>query len=137
MVYVKRRETFSASHRLYNPSLPERENVELFDKCANANGHGHNYVLEVTVRGEPNPTSGYVVDLKQLKLLIRKEIVEKVDHKHLNHDVDFLKGVNPTAENLARAFWDILVPKIRDGALYSVVVKETENNSVEYRGERA
>jgi len=135
MTYVTRRETFSASHRLYNPAFSDAKNAELFDKCSNPNGHGHNYVLEVTVAGELNKDSGYVVDLKDLKQIIRKEVIEKVDHKHLNHDVDFLKGVIPTAENIARAFWSILQNKIHGGKLHSIRVRETENNSVEYRGE--
>ena len=135
MVYVTRRETFSASHRLYNPSFSEKENFEVFDKCANLNGHGHNYVLEVTVVGDAKDDSGYVIDLKKLKALIRKEVTEKVDHKHLNHDVEFLKGIIPTAENIAKAFWTILEPKINEGRLYSIKLRETENNAVEYRGE--
>jgi 6-pyruvoyltetrahydropterin/6-carboxytetrahydropterin synthase len=134
MTYVTRRETFSASHRLYNPALSEEANLELFDKCASANGHGHNYVLEVTVVGEVQPASGYVIDLKKLKEVIRREVVDKVDHKHLNLDVDFLKGINPTAENVTKAFWDILVKKITDGRLYSIRLHETENNVAEYRG---
>lgn len=135
MVYVTRRATFSASHRLYNPDLSESENQALYDKCASPNGHGHNYVLEVTVVGEPGTKSGYVLDLKKLKEILRREIIEKVDHKHLNHDVDFLRGINPTAENLAVAFWNILQPKIVGGRLHSIRIHETENNTVEYRGE--
>lgn len=135
MVYVTRRVTFSASHRLYNPGLSERENEELYDKCANPHGHGHNYVLEVTVAGKPGTQSGYVIDLKKLKQILNREVVEKVDHKHLNHDVEFLKGVVPTAENLVVAFWRLLVPKITVGRLYSIRLHETENNAVEYRGE--
>jgi len=135
MIYVTRRVTFSASHRLFNPRLSDKENEELFDKCANRNGHGHNYVMEVTVVGEPQERTGYVVDLKKLKEILKSEIVDKVDHKHLNEDVDFMKGIIPTAENIARAFWKILVPKIPDGRLFSIRLHETENNVVEYRGE--
>ncbi len=135
MVYVTRRVTFSASHRLYNPELSEQENEELYDKCANPHGHGHNYVLEVTVAGKPGTESGYVIDLKKLKQILNREVVEKVDHKHLNHDVEFLKGVVPTAENLVVAFWRLLAPKITVGRLYSIRLHETENNTVEYRGE--
>jgi 6-pyruvoyltetrahydropterin/6-carboxytetrahydropterin synthase len=134
MMFVTRRETFSASHRLFNPQLSEARNIELFDKCANPNGHGHNYVLEVTVAGEPANDTGYVIDIKKLKDIIRSEIIAKIDHKHLNFDVDFLKGVNPTSENVAKAFWNILKDKITDGRLYSIKLRETENNSVEYRG---
>lgn len=135
MVYVTRRATFSASHRLYNPNFSNEKNFEIFDKCANPMGHGHNYVLEVTIAGDPKKETGYVIDLSKLKQIIKKEILDKVDHKHLNHDIDFLQGVIPTAENLARAFWDILVPKIPEGTLVSIRLHETENNVVEYRGE--
>jgi 6-pyruvoyltetrahydropterin/6-carboxytetrahydropterin synthase len=135
MVYVTRRATFSASHRLYNPDLTEEENFRFFDKCANEHGHGHNYILEVTVRGIPRTETGYVIDLKRLKELIKKEILDRVDHKHLNHDVDFLHGVIPTAENMVRAFWKILAPKITEGTLHAIRLHETENNVVEYRGE--
>ena len=135
MVYVTRRATFSASHRLFNPNLSREENNALFDKCANEMGHGHNYVLEVTVAGEPQERSGYVIDLKELKEILKTEILDKVDHKHLNHDVEFLRGVIPTAENVARAFWRVLQPRIRGGRLYSIRLHETENNVVEYRGE--
>jgi 6-pyruvoyltetrahydropterin/6-carboxytetrahydropterin synthase len=135
MIYVTRRVTFSASHRLFNPRLSEKENEELFDKCANRNGHGHNYVMEVTVVGEPQERTGYVVDLKRLKEILKSEIVDKVDHKHLNEDVDFMKGIIPTAENIAKVFWKILQPKIPDGRLFSIRLRETENNVVEYRGE--
>jgi 6-pyruvoyltetrahydropterin/6-carboxytetrahydropterin synthase len=134
MVYVTRQETFSASHRLYNPDLSEARNIELFDKCASPNGHGHNYVLEITVAGEPAEETGYVVDLKRLKEIIRAEVISRVDHKHLNFDVDFLKGINPTSENVAKAIWTILKDKIPNGRLYSIRLRETENNSVEYRG---
>lgn len=135
MVYVTRRATFSASHRLFNPDCTEKENNEMFGKCANPNGHGHNYTLEVTVVGEPGLKTGYVLDLKILKAIIVKEILDKVDHKHLNHDVDFLRGVIPTAENIAVAIWNALAPRITSGSLYSVRLQETENNAVEYRGE--
>jgi 6-pyruvoyltetrahydropterin/6-carboxytetrahydropterin synthase len=135
MVYVTRRATFSASHRLFNPALSNAENEAIFDKCSNEHGHGHNYVLEVTVVGDPHPQTGYVIDLKKLKAIMMREIVDKVDHKHLNYDVDFLQGIIPTAENMARAFWKILEPKITEGKLHSVKLHETENNVVEYLGE--
>lgn len=135
MMYVTRRATFSASHRLYNADLSEEENVRLFDKCASSNGHGHNYVLEVTVAGDVGKETGYVIDLKELKQILAREILDKVDHKHLNHDVDFLRGVIPTAENIVIAFWNVLSQAISRGRLYSIRLQETENNSVEYRGE--
>ncbi len=134
MIFVTRRETFSASHRLFNPDLTEAKNSELFGKCANPNGHGHNYTLEVTVAGEPSKDSGYVIDIKKLKEIINSEVIAKVDHKHLNLDVDFLRGINPTSENVVKAFWDILNDKIIGGKLYSIRLHETDKNSVEYRG---
>jgi 6-pyruvoyltetrahydropterin/6-carboxytetrahydropterin synthase len=134
-MYITRREVFSASHRLWNSDLSEEQNIELFDKCANPNGHGHNFVLEVTVVGDIKNESGYVVDLKKLKNIIREEIISKVDHKHLNHDVDFLKDKIPTAENIVREFWRVLETKITKAKLSSIRLHETENNIVEYRGE--
>ena len=135
MVYVTRRATFSASHRLFNPDLTDAENEAIFDKCSNKNGHGHNYVVEVTVVGEPNPKTGYVIDLKKLKEIVGREVIERVDHKHLNLDVDFMQGIIPTAENIAKAIWKVLEPKIAEGKLHSIRLHETENNVVEYRGE--
>lgn len=109
-------------------------NDEIFDKCNNFFGHGHNYVLEVTVAGLPNPQTGYVIDLKKLKRIIYDEIFDKVDHKHLNYDVDFLKGIIPTAENLAVSFWRILETKISDGKLHKIRLFESESSYVEYFG---
>jgi len=131
---VTRKANFSAAHRLYNPTLSEKENAEIYDKCANPNGHGHNYYLEVTVSGEPDPKTGYVIDLKKLKRIIEEYFVSKVDHKHLNLDVDFLRGVVPTAENIAIACWNQLAPHITEGKLFSVRLFESQNNSVEYKG---
>jgi 6-pyruvoyltetrahydropterin/6-carboxytetrahydropterin synthase len=134
-MYITRREVFSASHRLWNPDLTEEQNLDLFDKCANKNGHGHNFVLEVTIVGNVKNESGYVVDLKKLKHLIREEIIHKVDHKHLNYDVDFMRDIIPTSENIVRAFWRVLESKSGGAKLYSIRLHETENNVVEYRGE--
>lgn len=134
MVYVTRREIFSASHRLFNPNLSEEENNILFGKCNNPNGHGHNYTLEVTICGEVNPKTGYLIDLKLLKQIIIDNVINKVDHKNLNLDVDFLASKIPTAENIAIAVWDELENKIPNGKLYSVRLLETENNYIEYKG---
>lgn len=134
MLYLTRREVFSASHRLYNEKYSDEENLKIFGKCSNPNGHGHNYVLEVIVRGKIDPSTGYVIDLKILKQIIRENVIDKVDHKNLNIDVDFMKGLNPTAENIAIGIWNQLVNKIPSGELYSVKIYETENNYVEYRG---
>ena len=135
MVYVTRRTYFSASHRLYNPSFSEEPPPAIFDKCTTFNSNGHNYVVEVTVAGIPDPATGYVIDLKLLKAILDREIIDKVDHKHLNFDVDFLRDMIPTAENIAIAFWQILEPKIPHGKLHTVRVFESDNNFVEYRGE--
>jgi len=135
MVYVTRREIFSASHRLYNENFSDEKNDKVFGKCNNPNGHGHNYVLEVTVAGEVDPETGYVIDLKKLKRIIKDNVIKKVDHKHLNLDVKFMGGIIPTAENIAVAIWNELKDKIPSGKLYSVKLYETENNYAEYKGE--
>lgn len=135
MLYVTRRSRFSASHRLHNPEWDDRKNDDVFDKCNNYHGHGHNYVLEVTVKGKPNPDTGYVIDLKKLKKIIKENIISKVDHKYLNLDVDFMKGIIPTVENMAVVFWKILENKIPEGKLHSIKLYETENNYIEYFGE--
>ena len=135
MLYLTKCVEFSASHRLHNPDLSDEENLLIFDKCNNPNGHGHNYRMEVTVAGEPDPKSGYVIDLKKLKKLLNDEIITKVDHKHLNYDVDFITGINPTVENIVVIFWDILSEKISSGKLHSIKIYETPDSFVEYRGE--
>jgi len=122
---------FSAGHRLYKPGLSDSENYELYGPCSNPNGHGHNYELEVHVTGEIDRETGYVVDLKELKEIITENIISKLDHKNLNEDVDFMKGIIPTTENLARCIFNILDEKIGDDRLTRVVLRETENNRVE------
>ena len=135
MIYVTRKAHFSAAHRLYNPTFSDERNEAIFDKCNNPRGHGHNYTLEVTVAGNPDPLTGYVIDLKKLSALIDEHIVDKVDHKHLNYDVPELRGIIPTAEHIAIVFWQILEPYITEGKLYSLKVFESDNNFVEYKGE--
>lgn len=134
-MYVTRRMNFSASHRLYNPTFSDEKNEAIFDKCNNFHGHGHNYVLDVTVKGVPDPETGYVIDLKQLRDILDELIIDKVDHKHLNFDVDFLQGIIPTAENITLAFWNLLANKLPAGELHSIKLYESENNVVEYFGE--
>jgi 6-pyruvoyltetrahydropterin/6-carboxytetrahydropterin synthase len=134
-VYITRRETFAAAHRMFIPELTDEENYKLFGKCSNPNWHGHNYTLEVVVTGVPDPKTGFVLDIKKLKEIIKINILEKVDHKNLNTETDFMKGINPTSENLVIAIWDELNYKIPNGKLYSVKLYETENNYFEYRGE--
>jgi 6-pyruvoyltetrahydropterin/6-carboxytetrahydropterin synthase len=111
------------------------ENYRVFGKCNNPNGHGHNYNVEVTVAGTPPRDTGMVIDLKMLADIVDRELIELVDHKHLNIDVPFLKGIIPTAENMVIAFWQVLAPKIPLGKLYAIKLYESENNLVEYRGE--
>ena len=134
MVYLTRKEHFCASHRLFNPKFSDKENLEIYGKCAYPNGHGHNYEIEVTVAGDPDADTGMILDLKKLSDIIDAEILQKVDHKHLNFDVDFLQGIIPTAENLAMVFWNLLSSKISAGELYSIKVYETPNNFAEFRG---
>jgi len=134
-VYITRRETFAAAHRLFIPELTDEENYNLFGKCSNPNWHGHNYTLEVVVAGSADQKTGFVLDIKKLKEIIKVNILEKVDHKNLNTETDFLNGINPTSENLIITIWDQLKDKIPNGKLYSVKLYETENNYFEYRGE--
>ncbi|KUG07015.1 6-pyruvoyl trahydropterin synthase family protein [Solirubrum puertoriconensis] len=139
MIYLSRQEHFNAAHKLYNPSWSEERNKEVFGPCANTNWHGHNYDLIVTVKGQPDPETGFVVDLKALSVLIREHIVRHVDHKNLNLDVPFMAGKLASTENLALAFWEILqreLPSITSTAqLHCVKIYETPRNFVEYYGE--
>ncbi len=135
MMYVTRREHFSSGHRLFNPDWSDDRNQDVFGKCNNPAGHGHNYYLEVTVAGDVDRETGYVVDLKQLKEVIISRVIAKVDHRNLNVDVDFLRGVIPTAENIAIGIWNQLVDHIPQGRLFQVRLYETEKNFVDYRGE--
>src|SRR5690349_16437736 len=132
---VTARLTCSAAQRPNNPNRDADWNRRTYDKCDNPAGHGHYYVVTVSVRGTVDPETGMVIDLKRLKDIIRDRVIDRVDHRNLNEDVDFLRGVIPTAENLARSFWQQLAPAISNGELYEVVLQETERNSVRYRGE--
>ncbi len=134
MIYITRKLEFCASHRLYNPDYSDEKNAEVFGLCNNPNGHGHNYVMEVTVKGEVHPETGMVLDLKALKKLVNEEIILKVDHKNLNVDVAFLKDVIPTAENLAIQFWEVLESRLKGGKLHEIKLYESERNFVIYRG---
>mgnify|MGYP003513405281 FL=1 len=136
MFYITRKFHFSASHRVYDPKLSDEDNFKRYGKCSNPNGHGHNYEMDVTVAGEVDPAIGYVMDLTELKLLVEKIIIDKVDHKNLNLDVDFMSGVLPSTENIAFSFWNQLEGKINSPGrkLYSIKIRETVNNSVEYKG---
>jgi len=137
MVYLTRKEHFNAAHKLANPNWSAEKNLEVFGKCSNKNWHGHNYDLYITVKGKPNPDTGFIINLKELSVLIRNEVCLELDHKNLNTDVPFLKGILPSTENVAIAIWNILASQIREmgAALHCVKLYETENNFVEYFGE--
>jgi len=136
-VYVSRKEHFNAAHKLYNPAWSKEKNEEIFGACANPNWHGHNYTLFVTVKGIPEPETGYFVNLKALSSLIRIKITDPLDHKNLNLDVPFLKNMQSSCENVAIAIWKELVDDIKKigGDLHCIKLYETENNYVEYFGE--
>jgi 6-pyruvoyltetrahydropterin/6-carboxytetrahydropterin synthase len=131
---VCRRETFNAAHRLYDARWSDEKNFEIFGKCSNPNFHGHNYVLETWVDGPIDEDTGYVIDLKMLKHLIRDEITERFDHRNLNLDCPEFKELKPSAENIAFVIWHILRPKLDVKYGLSVRLWETENNIVEYAG---
>ena len=137
MIYVTRREHFNAAHKVYNPEWSQEKNLEVFGKCANPNWHGHNYTMFVTVKGEPDPDTGYVIDLKVLSTIIKDHIIEHVDHKNFNLDVPFTKGMLATTENIVIAMWNVLDPLITQESckLHSIKLYETDNNYVEYFGE--
>jgi 6-pyruvoyltetrahydropterin/6-carboxytetrahydropterin synthase len=128
-VRVSRRETFNAAHQLYDPALSDDENQRLFGKCAHL--HGHNYVLEVVVAGEVEPGTGYVLDLKYLSDVIHRRVIQDVDHRNLNTDVPWLRGLIPTAENLALAFWERIRSELPEVRLQSVRLWETDKNWAE------
>jgi 6-pyruvoyltetrahydropterin/6-carboxytetrahydropterin synthase len=133
-VTVTRRMTFNAAHRVHNPALSDEENRALFGKCNNPNWHGHNYVLEVSVAGDIDERTGYVVDLGIVKQIVQEEIIDRVDHRNLNIEVDFMRGVIPTTENLVVACWRVLEPRFRPARLHRLRLWETENHYVEYDG---
>ena len=135
VVTVTRRLQFNAAHRVHNPALSDEENNRLFGKCNNPNWHGHNYTLDVSVAGEIDERTGYVIDLAVLKRIAEQKAVDLIDHKNLNLDVAFMRGVIPTSENIIVAIWRELAPAIERGTLVRLVLWETPNNYVEYTGE--
>jgi 6-pyruvoyltetrahydropterin/6-carboxytetrahydropterin synthase len=136
MIYITRRETFNAAHRLFRPEWDDDKNLQVFGKCSNPNWHGHNYVLYVTVKGEVDPETGFLINLKDLSIILKENVVEKLDHKNMNLEVDFMKHRIASTENLAIGIWEQIEEPIRNlgAALHSVKVYETENNFVEYHG---
>lgn len=139
-VYITRKEHFNAAHKLYNKKWSEEKNIEVFGPCANKNWHGHNFELSVTVSGSPDPDTGFVADFKKLGKLIKSEIIEKVDHKNLNLDVDFLQGKMATCEIFSIEIWDILEPHVallgKNVKLHCIKLVETPGNFAEYYGEK-
>ncbi|WP_353127738.1 6-pyruvoyl trahydropterin synthase family protein [Parapedobacter pyrenivorans] len=137
MIYLTRRERFNAAHKLFREEWSQEENEAVFGKCSNPNWHGHNYELFVTVKGEVNPQTGFVIDLKELKNIIKAHVVNKLDHRNINLDVDFMKGKIASTEVLAIEIFNQLKSHIEahQAMLHSVKLVETENNSVEYFGD--
>lgn len=136
VVHITRRERFSAAHRLARADWSPEKNLEVFGKCSNPNWHGHNYELWVTVAGEPSPETGFVIDLSQLGRIMREQVIDLVDHKNIDLDVDFMRGRYSSTENLAIAIWEQLEGPITalGGRMVKVKLQETENNYVEYHG---
>jgi 6-pyruvoyltetrahydropterin/6-carboxytetrahydropterin synthase len=131
-VKVTRKEHFNAAHRLFHPDWSDEKNAEVFGKCSNANYHGHNYELLVSVTGPPDPSTGFVYDLKHLSDLIREYVIRQFDHRNLNLDTEYFAHRNPTAENIAVVIWEILRPKIDSSLDLKITLYETERNFVEY-----
>ena len=136
MVFITRRERFNAAHRLFRAEFSDEQNLDTFGKCSNPNWHGHNYTLYVTVKGEVNPETGFVVNLKNLSQLIDNQIIEKLDHRNINLEVDFMQGKLASTENIAVGIWEELEKPVAmlGGILHCIKVCETENNYVEYFG---
>jgi 6-pyruvoyltetrahydropterin/6-carboxytetrahydropterin synthase len=135
MIYLTRKCEFSASHYYHNPAWTDEENRRVFGKCANLNGHGHNYTLEVTVKGNIDPTTGFVVDLKELKDILNREVVDAMDHRHLNKEVPEFASKLPTTENIAIAIWQRLEPKLQVARLHRVRLYELPDLFVDFYGE--
>ncbi len=135
MVYITRIEHFNAAHKLYNPKWSREENEAVFGKCANENWHGHNFELFVTIKGDPNPDTGFVYDVKKLSVIVNEHVIEKLDHKNLNLDVDFMEGQLCSIENLVIAIWKQLVPHLPPSVqLHCLKLQETPRIFVEYYG---
>ena len=135
MIYLTRKAEFAASHYYHNPAFTPEENQRVFGKCANLNGHGHNYILEVTVKGEINERTGFVVDLKELKDIMNREVVDAMDHRHLNKEVPEFATAIPTTENIAIVAWKRLQSKIKVAKLHRVRVYESPDLFADYYGE--
>jgi len=126
---------FNAAHRVHNPALSDEENTRLFGKCNNPNWHGHNYKLEVSVKGPIDERTGYVIDLGQLRDTVERHVVNVTDHRNFNIDVPYMQGINPTTENVVVGMWRVLEPVVAPGKLVRLRLWETDNNYVDYEGE--
>ncbi len=137
LLYITRKEHFNAAHQLWNTKISDEDNFILFGKCANPNFHGHNFDLYVCVKGQPDPETGLVMDLKKLKIIIREQVIDDLDHQNLNLDVPWLQGKMPSIENIAVAIWNRIAPHLPEGvALHKITLWETQNNFVEYFGDQ-
>ncbi len=136
MIYITRRETFNAAHRLFKQEWDDAKNLQVFGKCSNPNWHGHNYVLYVTLKGDVDPETGFLINLKDLSKIIKNRVIDKLDHKNMNLEVDFMKGIIPSTENVAIEIWKQLEGDViaMGAQLHCVKVSETENNFAEYYG---
>lgn len=135
MIYITRIEHFNAAHKLYNPTWSRERNEEVFGKCANENWHGHNFELHVTLKGDPDPNTGFVFDVKKLSIIVKEHVIDKLDHKNLNEDVPFMKDKICSIENLVTAIWMELAPKLpKNVSLHSLKLYETPRIYVEYFG---
>jgi 6-pyruvoyltetrahydropterin/6-carboxytetrahydropterin synthase len=135
LVYITRKAHFNAAHKLYNEAWSKAENEAIFGRCANENWHGHNFDLFITVKGAPSDDTGFIIDLKVLSKIVENEVVEKLDHRNINMDVDFMKGKMASIENLAIGIWEQIEPHLQNCKLHRVKLWETHNNYVEYFGE--
>ncbi len=134
--YLTRKDHFNAAHKLYNDSWSIEKNKEVFGKCANENWHGHNFDLHVTIKGSPNPDTGFIIDLKDLKGIIQREVIEPMDHTNLNLDVPFMKNILPSIENISFVIWNRIKAELpKNCSLHKVLLYETDNHYVEYYGE--
>ncbi len=134
-LYITRKEHFNAAHKLYNPNWSVEQNNEVFGKCANENWHGHNFDLFVTVKGQPDPETGFIIDLKVLKVIIQEKVIDVLDHRNINLDVPFMKGKMASIENIAVGIWNQIEPHLDKCELHCIKLVETRNNYVEYFGE--
>lgn len=136
MIYLTRRERFSAAHRMFRQDWSDEKNREVFGKCSNPNWHGHNYILWVTIKGDPDKERGFVMNINTLKKIIQEKVISEIDHRNINMEVSFMKGKIATTENLAAAIWNELATAIENAGarLHCIKIEETENNTIEYYG---